>query len=129
MTRDFPSMFEKNIRSFFGKEFDDYLNRELVPLSHTTESDTKFVIEIDLPFVEKKNITVDISVNHLVIKAKLEETFCISKLSCITEFNYFKKTFHLTQGIDTKKITAKFVNGILSITLPKITTGRKLRID
>ncbi len=128
MTDNFLSMFERQINTL-GKEIDDYLNKELSPLSRLEEKDAEWVLEIDLPFVNKKNISIILTTHHLVIKAKLEKTYCVSKFDCVTEFDYFKKTFTLPPGIDTKRISTKFKDGILRISLPKVTSGKKLRID
>jgi HSP20 family protein len=128
MTDDFLSMFERQINTL-GKEIDDYLNKELSPLSRLEEKDAEWVLEIDLPFVNKKNISVILTTHHLVIKAKLEKTYHVSKFNCVTEFDYFKKTFTLPSGIDTKRISSKFKDGILRISLPKVTSGKKLRVD
>ena len=128
MTSDFLSMFERQINTI-GKEIDDYLNKELVPLSRLEEKDTGWILEMDLPFVTKKNISIILTSHHLVVKAKLEKTYRVSKFDCITDFNYFKKTFPLQPSVDTKRITAKFKNGILKVSLPKISSGKKLQID
>ena len=128
MTDDFLSMFERQINTL-GKEIDDYLNKELSPLSRIEEKDTEWILEIDLPFVNKKNISGILTSHHLVIKAKLEKTYCVSKFDCVTEFDYFKKTFPLPLGVNTKRISSKFKDGILRISLPKVTSGKKLRID
>ena len=128
MTSNFLSMFERQINTL-GKEIDDFLNKELMPLSRLEEKDAEWVLEIDLPFVNKKNINIVLTTHHLIIKAKLEKTYCVSKFNCMTEFNYFKKTLPLPPAIDRKRISSKFKNGILRISLPKISTGKKLQID
>jgi len=128
MTSNFLSMFERQINTL-GKEIDDFLNKELMPLSRLEEKDAEWVLEIDLPFVNKKNINIVLTTHHLIIKAKLEKTYCVSKFNCMTEFNYFKKTLPLPPAIDRKRISSKFKNGILQISLPKIRTGKKIQID
>ena len=123
-------MFEKNLYSIVGEEiFDDYVNKELIPLSHLTEKETEWLLEIDLPLVNKKDIGVTLSSRHIVIKAKLEKTYCVSKLNCVREFNYFKKMIPLPLNVNTKKISAKFNDGILRIYVPKIITGKKIQIE
>ena len=128
MTSNFLSMFERKINTL-GKEIDDFLNKELMPLSRLEEKDAEWILEIDLPFVNKRNINVILTAHHLIIKAKLEKTYRVSKFNSTTEFDYFKKTLPLPPAIDVKRISAKFKNGILRISLPKINTGKKLRVD
>lgn len=123
-------MFEKQMNSVFGESFlDDYIHRELVPLSHLIEKDSKWILEVDLPFVNRKDIDITLSPHHLTIKAKLEKTFCVSKFNCTVEFDYFKKVISIPDGIDEKKILAKFRDGILTIVIPKITVGKKIPIE
>ena len=76
---DFASIIEKQMNSFFGgKLFDDFVHKELVPLSHLKERHSSWILEIDLPLVDKKNIEVTLSGEHLTVKAKLTKTYCIS---------------------------------------------------
>ena len=109
--------------------FDDFIHKELVPLSHIKERHSSWILEIDLPLVDKKNIEVTLSDEHLMVKAKLTKTYCISRGSSVTEFDYFKKTIKLPTGINTKQISAKFENGILKITMPGLIDGKKISIE
>ncbi len=127
---DFTSFIEKQMNSFFGDTFfDDFIHKELVPLSHLKERHSSWVLEIDLPLVDKKNIEITSSNDHLTVKAKLTKTFCVSRGNIVTEFDYFKKTIKLPSGVDTKQISAKFKNGILKITMPKHGNGKKIPIE
>jgi HSP20 family protein len=127
---DFVSIVEKQMNFFFGNTvFDDFVHKELVPLSHLKEKHSSWTLEMDLPLVDKKNIEVTVSDDHLTVKAKLTKTYCISRGSTITEFDYFKKTIKLPSGINTKQISANFKNGILKITMPKPTDGKKISIE
>jgi HSP20 family protein len=129
MTSDFVSWFEKRMNSAFGHEFmDDFVHHELVPLSHFTEKNSKWILEVDLPGVKKNNIDVTITSGHLVIKAKLEESYRVSRHGYVTEFEYFKKVIGLPPHVNTKKIETKFKNGILTITILKITAGKKISV-
>lgn len=119
------------MNSFFKEDvpFDDFIHKELVPLSHLKERHSSWSLEIDLPLVDKKDINITLSGEYITIKAKLTKTFCVSRGSTITEFDYFKKTIKLPQGINTKRISAKFKNGILKITMPKPADGKNIPIE
>ncbi len=130
MSSDFTSFFEKQMDSIFGTEpFDDYMNKELTPLSHFAKKDSKWILEVDLPMVDKKDIKLVLSTQHIIIKARLKKTFCISKRNVITEFDYFKKVVSLPSGVDTKKIKATFRNGVLRVIIPKISEGKQIQIE
>ena len=127
---DFASIIEKQMNFFFGNTlFDDFIHKELVPLSHLKEKHSSWTLEVDLPLVDKKNIDVIISDTHLTVKAKLTKTYCISRGSTVTEFDNFRKTIKLPSGIDVKQISANFKNGILKITMPKPSDGKKISIE
>lgn len=127
---DFASFIEKKMNSFFGDSlFNDFIHKELVPLAHLKEKDSAWILEMDLPLVDKKNIDVKLSANHLTVKAKLTKSFCVSRGDVITEFDYFNKTITLPSGVNTKEISAKFKDGILKITMPKSGTGKKIPIE
>ena len=109
--------------------FDDHAAKELMPLSRLYEIDSKWILEIDLPMVNKEGITVNLTSSHIVITAKLEKTYCVSRLSGMREYNYFKKVSPLPPDMDQEKISAKFSNGILTISMPKVLSGKEIRVD
>lgn len=123
------SQFEKFFISLIDRTMDDYTNKELTPLAHFIEKDSKWILEIDLPMVNKDGIEITLTDNHIVVTAKLEKTYCVSKYNCVIEFNYFKKVTLLPTGVDKEKISAKFNKGILSIYMPKIATGKNIQIE
>lgn len=130
MSSDFIRFFGRHLDSMFDIEpFDDHINKELTPLSHFVKKDSKWMLEVDLPMVDKKNIKLVLSTHHLTVIAKLKKTFCVSKQNVITEFDYFKKVVSLPNGVNTKKITATFKNGVLRITMPKIYEGKQIQIQ
>lgn len=126
---DINSFIEKQKNSFFGDTaHNDFIHKELIPLSHLKEKHSSWILEIDLPMVDKKNVEVTLSNDYIITKARLAKTFCISRGSTVTEFDYFKKTIKIPDGVDTRKISAAFKNGILRITMPKPAHGRKIPI-
>ena len=129
MPSDFLSWFEKRMNSALGHYFmDDLTHRELVPLSHFIERNSKWILEVDLPGVKRTNIDVTVTNGHLVIKAKLEESYKVSRHGHVTEFEYFKKVISLPPHSNTKKIETKFKSGILTKTIPKKTSGKKIYV-
>ena len=81
-----------------------------------------FVIEIDLPGVEKKDIDLQIEDNLLTVKAtrkmknevKKEDYYLLE-----SNFGLISRTFVLPDGIDKNRIGADYVDGRLQITLEK----------
>lgn len=126
----FIPAFENRINSIFGNDLiDDFVHRELVPLSHLTEKDSRWILQIDLPGVRKKDVSVTVTRGHVIVKAKLEEAYHVSRHGHLTKFESMRKVSSLPTHADTKKISASLKNGILTIMIPKITDGKKIPID
>jgi len=90
---------------------------------------THWILEFDLPLVQKKDIKVSLEGNMITIEAKLKESYSEILLGKETKFEYFKKSMTLPQNIDSKKTSAKFYNGRLSIIIPKLKKGQKIKIE
>ncbi len=107
---------------------DDIDQRTLSPLSCLREFETNWLLEFDLPLVNKNDIKITINDNSISVEAKLKESYLEEKLGVKTKFEYFKKTLTLPRKIDDKKTTAKFNKGRLTIKIPKAASGHKIQI-
>lgn len=128
MTFSFISSFGKPINSIFDDMFDDFMHKELVPLSYLSEKNSKWVLQIDLPGVKRKDITITTTPDHIIVEAELEEAYNVSKHGHVAKFEHFKKLTKIPPHADIKKISANFKNGILTIIIPKIHAGKKIAI-
>ena len=108
--------------------FDDVEQRILSPLSCLKEFDSQWILECDLPLVDKKDIKITCDERTINIEAKLREKYSEEKLGNITKFEYFKKSILLPGIIDNKRILAKFHKGRLEIKIPKIAAERSINI-
>ena len=115
-----------SVSSLFSDDMDEQI---LSPLSCLREFGTYWLLEFDLPLVNKKDIKVSFDGNLISVEAKLRETYSEEKLGIQTKFQYFKKAMTIPENIDKNKTVAKFENGRLKITIPKKISGRKIRID
>ena len=108
---------------------DDIERQILSPLSCLREYGSNWILEFDLPLVNKKDIKITFNQNILSVEAKLKETYSEEKFGKKTKFKFFKKIITLPGKIDSKNATAKFNNGRLIITIPKLVLGHKIRIE
>lgn len=112
------------------KFWDDQEQKILKPLSCLRELQTKWILEFDLPLVEKNDIDVYLDENEMiVVEAKLKERYVDSKGSQSYEYESFRKSVKIPKNIDTKNITLQFHNGRLVVTLPKLYSGTKIKIE
>ncbi len=93
-----------------------------VPLANIAETDKLHSISISAPGMEKKDFSIDLDANKLIIKGQKSNSELNENEKCVRkEFNFdsFERVFTLPKNSDTKKINATYVNGILEITIPK----------
>jgi len=108
--------------------FDDIEHRILSPLSCIREFDNQWMLEFDLPLVNKKDIKVTFDEDTINVEAKLNEKYSEKQIGDVTKFEYFKKSLSLPGKIDNKKTTAQFQKGRLVIKIPKKVIGHQVKI-
>jgi len=108
--------------------FDDVEHKILSPLSCLREFDNHWMLEFDLPMVNKKDIQITFDENTVNVEAKLKEKYSEEKLGNVTKFEHFKKSILLPGKIDNKKTSAKFQKGRLEIKIPKKLIGHSVKI-
>lgn len=114
--------FENLFGDFFNDDFLSPLNGDSNKFStDIKENDSEYLVCAELPGVKKEDIELDFKDNKLIISAKREDIVDEKKENYIRkERNYGEFTRVFTfMNIDKDKITAKFENGELKITLPK----------
>lgn len=111
-----------------GSLFDDVKHGILSPLSCLREFDNHWMLEFDLPLVNKKDIKITFDQNTVNIEARLSEKYSKEEMGSTVGFEYFKKSLTLPGKINNKKTTAEFEKGRLSIKIPKKMTGNAVKI-
>jgi HSP20 family protein len=120
--------FEKFMKSFFNNDFSpvgmNVFGRDFkVDLK---ENDDSYLVEADLPGVNKDDINLSFKNNYLTISAKRENSREDKKEDFVRrERNYgeFKRSFYI-DNVDDQKIDASFKDGVLKIELAKSEKGR-----
>ena len=123
---------ESNIETIFpifSSVLDDIEHKILSPLTCLKEFDSYWILECDLPLVDKKDIKVTFEDRAISIEAKLREKYSEEKLGSITKFEFFKKSLSLPGEINSKEISAKFQKGRLEIKIPKKVTKRPIKVN
>jgi HSP20 family protein len=110
----------KDKQEEFGKTISDYTSVDK-PLTDVINTENSIIIKADLPLVKKEDISVNITEDSIEIVAKFEEQD--ENLDFIKrERNYgvTSRTIPLPVKIEVKKASAKFLNSVLTVELPKI---------
>jgi len=92
-----------------------------IPPANVIESKFDFRIELAAPGFEKSDFKIDLDKNLLTISLdksideNAEEKYNLKEYN----FNSFKRSFRISDKINTEKINAIYKNGLLQLTLPK----------
>ncbi len=101
----------------------------VAPLVDIYENDDEILLHVDMPGVDKKDITVNIDNGRLALGGvrKLET----SGATQWEEFGdvEFQRTFSVPQTIDAEKIDAELKDGVLRLHLPKSEAAKPRQIE
>ena len=97
-------------------------NKGAYPKVNVYEYDDKIGIVAEIPGLDKSNVTVDVEEQVLTISGD-KHGFDSDGGKCITrelKQSAFKRSFNLGEHLDGTSVSAKFKDGMLSISVPKI---------
>jgi len=111
---NYPIMFDEFFNDFFN------VKPMSVPPHNIMETENDFQIEFSVPGSNKKDFEIEVENDNIKIIKKKQDLDTTNNYSR-KEFNYsfFEKSFYLPESIDQSKISSKYDNGILRISLPK----------
>ena len=107
MNSRFPSLFTYKTDYYFNTEF-------------INDLPDKYEIILALPGFEKKNISVSMSGNRLIVRAKDNQFDC---------FGDFEKTYEIPlESTDSTDSEVRYIDGVLHIVYKKVSKETKLNI-
>jgi len=116
----------------FTNIFDDLFETAINPSSTKTpvhdviENDKEFIVELLLAGVKKEDISIDIDMDVLMIKAERKEVKDLNYNRKETYFGKYERSFILPDDIDEENIQASLNDGILKLIIPKIENINKI---
>ena len=105
----------------FKNEFNNTEQKGSVPVN-VKETEKSYQLEVVAPGFEKTDFNINLDQTLLTISAeKKEEVNEENKNQIRREYNFrsFKRSFTLDEKIDATNIEASYINGILTLNLPK----------
>ncbi|PKC59850.1 HSP20-like chaperone [Rhizophagus irregularis] len=97
------------------------------------ENDNEFLVNAELPGLNKDQINIDVRDNALIISGETKKDQKYEKgKTLIQERSYgsFTRSISLPPNVKAEDITAKFEDGLLELKLPKSApTGKKITIE
>lgn len=129
LIRTKPEMrFQGLFDNLFSPEF-QILNRSglaatspSLPKVNIKEGEDGYLLELAVPGMAKENFKIKLDQEVLSISSeKKEEATEDTKEYRRQEFTYhaFERRFNLPEDVDSEKISANYVNGVLSVEIPK----------
>ena len=125
---EFITPFDKIFDQLMNKQFPNFqdevgvsFNQGAYPKVNVYEYDDKISIVAEIPGLDKKNVTVDVEEDVLIISGD-KHGFDSDGGKCITrelKQSAFKRSFNLGEYLDGTNVSAKFKDGMLSISIPK----------
>lgn len=129
------STVRDNLENLLNAVIDRSEQSYFQPLSEVRENDNEYLVNVQLPGVQKDDIDIEIEDNMLSISAKNKmeerkdnETLHYSNIA----YGSFQKNIEFEKDIDVKNSKCEFKDGVLKITLKKMAekknNGTKLTI-
>ena len=117
---DFPFRSLENVdRKLYGK----HAGREM--LTDVKDHEDHYEVEIDLPGFKKEEINIQLKEGYLTITASkgLDEDEKNKKGKIVRQERYagvMQRTFYVGTQLNHEDIKAKYENGVLNLTIPKV---------
>ena len=114
---------EQMMHQAFGHSLENGSSRlSYSPLMNVSETQCDYLVMMDLPGVEKKDVDVNLKNGILTVSGERKTSEKNDENNHIwheTTHGTFSRSFELTSDTREEKIKAKFNNGVLNITIPK----------
>lgn len=128
---EYDNLFEGYLRPMQEQELDD--DGESVPRIDAMEQDRRFIVEVELPGVKKDDIDISMRDGVLTINAEIkDESGQIEQGRVIRRerrYGRFVRSMSFGGTVDEGNISARYSDGILTVTVPKLTPRKPEKID
>lgn len=139
LSRGFDDLQEgiKSIQKIIDQKIDDYKKATIHSLDvDLIETEEKYYLKVDVPGIEKEEIDIEAGDKDISIVATfkpfIEEIEEEDKTVLISDIKQgrCRKSIRFSNNIEIDKISAKFNNGTVLITIPKLKTPKnKINVE
>ena len=107
---------------------DDFERADWAPASDIYETESGYLIAMDLPGIKREEVQIDIDENRLIVKGTRE---IAESKQYRTERprGKFLRTFSVPGSVDQAKIGAEYRDGVLQIRLPRRSEPQAKKVD
>jgi len=105
--------------------------RQFLPASDIYETESDLMVVLEMPGVEKGNVSINVENSVLSVEGRLDLTKYQGLQPLYTEYNIgnYSRSFRLSSKIDQNKIAAEMNDGVLSLRLPKVEEAKPQTIQ
>jgi len=137
MERWFEGMFPARLRRRFGGGWPSWdelpaVFEDRMPSVDVVDRDNEILVRAEIPGVDKKDLDVSMTEDSVCIKGSVQHEKEEEKGEYYrreTASGSFARTVYLPGEVDTNKVKAKFKDGILEMTLPKLKQSKRQKIS
>jgi HSP20 family protein len=107
---------------------DDFERADWTPAADIYETESGYVVAMDLPGIDREALEIDVDDNRLIVRG----TRAISESKqhrSERPRGKFLRTFSVPGSVEQGKIGAEYKDGVLQIRLPKRTEQKSKKID
>lgn len=102
------------------------------PLLNLSENDEEYTVEALAPGIDPESLSVNVKGNQVTISGEKKAIQGVEKSSfhrCERNTGKFVRSIELDLAVDDEKVSAKYSNGMLVITLPKAESAKPKTVD
>jgi HSP20 family protein len=127
MNRLFEDATQRRTQAATGTD-DEFEHADWTPAADIYETDTGYLIAMDLPGIDREALELDVDENRLVVKGT-REIEASRQQRTERPRGKFLRTFSVPPSVDQAKIAAEYKDGVLQIRLPKRSEQKPKKID
>lgn len=109
----------KEIESFAAKLLPEDMLDSFLPAADLVDSATEYLIRLDVPGITKDRLKVDVTDGTLTVRGEREADESGTYLKRERRHGAFLRSFTLPDSVGKKDITARFKDGVLTLTVKK----------
>jgi len=102
----------------------------IAPAANISATDNEYLLEIDMPGVNKEGLEVTVEENELTIVGRRSSEMPQGELCyCESPQADFRRMFELGPDVDTSRINAEMKQGVLKLRLPRSEKTKPKQIE
>jgi HSP20 family protein len=107
---------------------DEFERADWAPVADIYETETGYLIAMDLPGIDRESLEIDVDENRLIVKGTRD--IAESKQHRMERpRGKFLRTFTVPGSVDQGRIGAEYKDGVLEVRLPKRSEQKPKKID